>query len=542
MKFADPIFNITRRAAAIAAACLLSGRLFAAVCEMPDSSLLNLAEFTGADAFYRIGIYGQGVNVANLEYYSVSEEEAPEYSVFLKGSNYSTYMPEGTSGRYGSVHPYETLSVMAGYNESYENQEVSTGIAWRANYTAGQVAEDGLFTSDRLTLQTYEKFFSNGADVISSSFKNSGESAFMAGAVLDSYAAKNTRTVFVGAASNNGDEGPGNVASPYRNVNVIKVGALDISTGFKTAAAFSSYGPNDFYNPITGETVKGAVSAVDISAPGTVYTVKQDGSLGNVSGTSFAAPIVSSAAALMVSYSKEASMPDDSRDARLIKAVLLNSASKTDGWDNGSRLESATVNGKTYGGVLSTSQALDYHSGAGALNAEEALAQYGSFGETSFLESAGKGESVFYDFSAAANLEFAATLCWNVGAEIDGVTYDGSGNVSAISAENSHFSNLDLRLWYLGGGGEILVAQSVSEYNNVEHLFLELEREGEYRLEVAFKDLVYGDAESETFAVAWNVSQIPEPSVCAALLGAASLAFAARMKAKFSSGSNVRRR
>ncbi|MDA6840415.1 hypothetical protein OSL57_27235, partial [Escherichia coli] len=75
MKFADPIFNITRRAAAIAAACLLSGRLFAAVCEMPDSSLLNLAEFTGADAFYRIGIYGQGANVANLEYYSVSEEE-----------------------------------------------------------------------------------------------------------------------------------------------------------------------------------------------------------------------------------------------------------------------------------------------------------------------------------------------------------------------------------------------------------------------------------------------------------------------------------
>lgn len=84
--------------------------------------------------------------------------------------------------------------------------------------------------------------------------------------------------------------------------------------------------------------------------------------------------------------------------------------------------------------------------------------------------------------------------------------------MSAISAGNSHFANLDLRLWYLDDGGEILVAQSVSEYNNVEHLFLALEREGEYRLEAAFKDMVYGDAESETFAVAWNVSQIPEPS------------------------------
>ena len=114
--------------------------------------------------------------------------------------------------------------------------------------------------------------------------------------------------------------------------------------------------------------------------------------------------------------------------------------------------------------------------------------------------------------------------------------------MSAISAGNSHFANLDLRLWYLGDGGEILVAQSVSEYNNVEHLFLALEREGEYRLEAAFKDMVYGDAESETFAVAWNVSQIPEPSVCAALLGAAALAFAARRKATFSSGPNVLRR
>ena len=86
------------------------------------------------------------------------------------------------------------------------------------------------------------------------------------------------------------------------------------------------------------------------------------------------------------------------------------------------------------------------------------------------------------------------------------------------------------------------MAQSVSEYNNVEHLFLALEREGEYRLEAAFKDMVYGDAESETFAVAWNVSQVPEPSVCAAVLGAAALAFAARRKATFSSGPNVLRR
>ena len=529
-----------RTAAALAAALLLSARLPAAVCEMPGSSFLNLAEFVGADAFYRLGIYGQGVNVANLEYYAVSAEENPEYSVFLKDSNFSSYIPGGESGRYGSAHPYETLSVMAGYNESFENREASTGIAWRAEYTAGQVAENSLFSSDRLILQTYERFFSNGTDVISSSFENAGDSAFMAGAALDSYAVKGAQTVFVAAASNNGQGGPGHVASPYKNMNVIKVGALDISAGFKAAAAFSSYGPDDFYNPATGEITKGVVSAVDIAAPGTVYTVKQDETFGNVSGTSFAAPIVASAATLMISYSRDASMPGGSRDARLIKAVLLNSASKTDGWDNGARTESVTANGRTHDGVLTTNQALDFRTGAGALDAEEALAQYCNFGKTSFLGSTGNGESVFYDFRAeSANLNFAATLCWNAETEISGITYDGDGNVSAISAEGSHFSNLDLRLWRLDGGSEALVAQSVSEYNNVEHLFLELDRGGDYRLEVVFKGLAYGDAETETYAIAWNISQIPEPSALAAFLASAATAAAFLRKGNFPGGGSA---
>ena len=37
------------------------------VCQMPDSSFLDMADFTGAKAFYERGIYGQNVNVANLE-------------------------------------------------------------------------------------------------------------------------------------------------------------------------------------------------------------------------------------------------------------------------------------------------------------------------------------------------------------------------------------------------------------------------------------------------------------------------------------------
>lgn len=508
---------------------LACGEMSAVVCEMPDSSFLNLGEFVGTDAFYARGVYGQGVKVANLELYVASREEDPEYAVFLKDAAYSTYCPEGETERFGSPHPYQTLSVMAGYNVDFENQAVSTGLAHQAEYVSGQVGENSMAVSDRSVLSTYGEFFTNGTDVISSSWKNSGDSSFMTGAVLDSYAAKNHHTVFVAAAANDGEEGPGHVSSPYKNMNVISVGALDDASNFGSVAKTSSYGPNDFYNPVTGETVKGVVSAVDIAAPGTVYTVLRDGTLGNSRGTSFAAPVVSSAAALMISHSRLASMPADSRDARLIRAVLLNSADKIAGWDNGAELRDFVgADGKVHSGVLSTSQSLDYRSGAGALNAAEALAQYDNFGNTSFLGSVGEGGSYSYAFRAdGAGMEFAATLCWMVGSDVSGVSYDESGDVSAIDADFSHFSNLDLRLWHVGSDGEMLVAQSVSEYNNVEHIFLELSSGGEYRLEVVFDGMVYGDSPEETYAIAWNLSAVPEPSSCAVLFGAAALVFAA---------------
>ena len=148
-------------------------------------------------------------------------------------------------------------------------------------------------------------------------------------------ACNNPSVVFVAAASNDASEGAGHVNSPYKNMNVVKVGALDDTTYFKTISSSSAYGPNDFYNPITGEVVKGVVSAVDIAAAGTVYTTKANETLGNVSGTSLAAPTVSSAAILMLSYSKEKNMDASSRDARLVKSILLNSAKKLDSWDNG---------------------------------------------------------------------------------------------------------------------------------------------------------------------------------------------------------------
>ncbi len=500
--------------------------LWGTVCQMPDSTFLNLGEFTNTNAFYERGIYGQNVNVANIELHVPNVYE-DSYLLFLKDANYSTYYPEEYTTERIGIHQNQTLAVIAGYNADYPDQNVSTGLAHKAAYTAVQAGENTiLLSADKVILSTYEKFFSNGTEVISSSWKDSGENGHLTGAVLDSYACKNPSVVFVAAASNDASEGAGNVNSPYKNMNVVKVGALDDTTCFKTISPSSSYGPNDFYNPITGEVAKGVVSAVDISAAGTVYTMKANETLGNVSGTSLAAPIVSSAATLMLSYSKEKNMDSSSRDARLIKSILLNSAKKLDSWDNGTQIrDSATVNGKVFNGVFTTERALDYYSGAGALDAGQALSEYDKFGSTSFLGEVAKSDSVFYYFdSASEDAVLNATLCWFAGSEVDNVIYDSSLNISSIDASSSYFANLDLRLWYQDGAGELqLMAQSISEYNNVEHLYLNLDKSGSYALEIFFKDLIYGDAAKETYALAWNLTQpqIPEPS-CAAMLAAIS--------------------
>ena len=359
------------------AAVLFScSELSAVVCEMPDSSFLDLGEFVGANAFYERGVYGQGVNVANIELEVASKEDEEsygKYAVFLKDSVYTTYVP---NYEIPSFHAYATLAIMAGNNKSYKDQKAATGLANMANYVSGQL-KDGIRASNKDVVKVYETFFSNGTDVISSSWKDSGDSSYMAGVVLDSYAAKGVNTVFVAAAANDGE------------------------------------------------------------------------------------------------------------------------------------------------------------SGAGALNASEALSQYDGFGTTSFLGNIGSGESSFYEFYAGeSGAVLGATLCWMLGSTVNDIVYDSFEEITSIDASSSYFANLDLRLWYADGSEDILIAQSVSEYNNVEHLFLELTKVGNYKLEVFFKDLVYGNSAGETYGIAWNLASIPEPSEYAAVIGITAILIAAFRRKK----------
>ena len=135
--------------------------LSAVVCEMPDSSFLDLGEFIEANAFYKRGIYGQGVNVANIELEVASKEDEEsygKYAVFLKDSVYTTYVP---NYEIPSFHAYATLAIMAGNNKSYKDQKAATGLANMANYVSGQL-KDGIRASNKDAVKVYETFFSNG--------------------------------------------------------------------------------------------------------------------------------------------------------------------------------------------------------------------------------------------------------------------------------------------------------------------------------------------------------------------------------------------
>lgn len=497
----------------------------------------------GTEAFWNVGITGQNTKIANIElgvYWN-------EHYVFQNSNLGEVYVPEGVdvSSLYSS-HATGTAHILAGYNSDNSNNFAylaSLGIAPSAELSAGAVARD--ISGERVSVEladfygVYSHFFGN-SDVINSSW---GPDSTLANnvfsGVIDALAANNTNTVMVVSAGNSGP-GENSVQSMALAFNVISVGALGNANSYDSIADFSSRSPSDFYNPITKETVKSVRPAIDISAPGenisfAVYDPENPDSkdlFSWSSGTSLSAPIVSGVVSLMksASYSLAEAYGDaygdlfeKQRDARVVKAILLNSAKKPSDWTNNQTLSSYTTTiemsgfsiTSTYGNVILTTQGLDYVYGAGSLNADGALKHVLNLTQSMYwaLDSVNSGSSLWYNLGLVEAGKFlTATLVWNVNGEVSEIS-----NESA-QIDNLYFSNLGLELWTVIDGSHNLVAVSDTEYNNVEHLYLKLATEGEYLLRVTFFNMAYGEMpSSETYAIAFSV--IPEPSFVAAFAG-----------------------
>jgi len=530
----------------------------------------------GARIFYNSGLYGGSTVIGNVEAGHVwAGHEVFDRSGLGLGN--AVQLKIAGTGATGADDFHATMvgHVLAGTGYVAASGTIPAGYSYtgmglapQATLWSGAIATAfststtsiGSFdTTPASTIPVYRQFFQGisgtACDVINSSFGGHDPAANEPESVaIDALAFQNPNVTFVAAAGNadvDAVSAPGNV---YNGITVGSVGG----TNFRTPSAFSSRGAVDFHNPATGATLTGVRAAVDIAAPGELgYLAAYLGPTGglapltdltrnpspddryfvNMDGTSFASPTVAGGVALLKDAvnSGRYGVPDTAFDTRVVKAVLMATSARTDGWNNGQTL----VNG-----VVRTTQALDWATGAGSLDLASAGLTYVSgatmdlSGTSAFvigrdgwdLGSLGVGGQADYTFSTtlAAPTELQVALDWFTRGTFTNATDTGT---------RSAFANLDLQVWnVVNGVFDTLVAESSSLYNNAEFLRFTLPAGGLYGLRVRLPEMLYDlgptPVTAETYGLAWKTVIVPEPTAAAiAVVGIAlSAAVAARRR------------
>jgi hypothetical protein len=533
----------------------------------PTGPFTFVNDAVGASIFYNSGFFGSSTVVGNIEAGYVWDG----HSVFdrsglgLGPAVERQVAGTGVAGEYdfhatmvghvlaGTGYVAATGSSSAGY--SY----VGAGMAPLATIWSGAIATAystnansiGSFaTTPQSTVPVYRQFFQGisgtACDVINSSFGSYDPSALEQESVaVDALAFEYPNATFVAAA---GNDGAAIVSSPGAGYNGITVGSVG-GANFRRPSDFSSRGAVDFYNPATSALVAGVRAAVDVAAPGEedflAAYLGPTGGLGpfpqytqnpsptdryftNMDGTSFASPTVAGGVALMKDAAKGlAFVPSTALDTRVVKAVLMATSAPSDGWTNGQ----ATV-----GGVLRTTQSLDYATGAGVIDLAAAGLTYvngatmdvagtsgGVIGSSGWdLGSIGVGGHADYPFMAAlaTSTELQVALNWFANGAFDAGSDTGS---------RSAFANLDLQVWRIVSGSfATLVAESASTYNNGEFLRFMLPGAGDYGLRVTLPAMVYDvgatPVTAEAYGLSWTQIIVPEPTSAIALVAGAGMA------------------
>ncbi|MEM0983011.1 MAG: S8 family serine peptidase [Planctomycetota bacterium] len=443
----------------------------------------SISALTGADRLYAEGYTGLGSVVAIIEAFAPSGTHNTMQHV-------GTVLTQDGTPVLASSHPTYTSFVATGRDTP--GDVVETGMAPGSTLWGGQLAVQGptgLFTSDQLSFRTYIDAAITGrqtggqtADVINMSFgfNNDGRTGFINDVMID--AVVEASGVIATASAGNRGETDGFVTSPGLGFNSIAVGATGPSPDFAGRAVFSSAGPSTLAVP--GSSIEfGNYASVDLVAPGQDIIVPNPSvpdSYQLASGTSFSAPTVGGGAALLVEAARDQLASDVAESAthgRTIRSVLMNSATKLNGWDNGQFIDDGTL---VDAGAIVTTQGLDWEQGAGELNLDAAYDQLLG-GTTDLAGSNGgvvdvlgwdigsveNGAEQFYAFGEqlAGGSELTITLSWF--AEFDADFTFGTESVS-----DDRFADLDLFVYELDATGEIIgtLAASISSVNETEHL------------------------------------------------------------------------
>jgi subtilisin family serine protease len=517
----------------------------------------SVSSLIGANRFYNAGFTGQGTITANVEAGHI-------WNGHESLAHVASYANDAAAWGTTTADLYDRHATWVGQMIGGRSTAVGGG-AWQTGIAPGTDLRSGAITSGwagsayalsfnfdpNSFVGGYSPYFGT-ADVINSSWGGNSPAGNNAYAVvLDGFAAQNSQTTFVVSAGNSGP-GTNTVGFPGSGYNAITVAALNNggNNSYDAVANFSSRGPMDFFDPIQNKVISGVRAAVDIAAPGTNLTgayyggqtggnnTSLSGSSNNgaaantystsLAGTSFASPIVAGATALVksASYNTPALAGNAaSRNTLVVKSVLMNSADKITGWSNGQ-----VANSNGYGGVTTT-QSLDWASGAGKLNLDRAFDQYLTGGTRDVLGLANGNLGVVsargWDLG---NVLLGGTNLYTIGGLLEAntlfnVTLNWFRNrtFDPITTNITDDGQADLTLRVIDILNHHVISESKSLYNTAELLSFLLPTTSQYGIEVYYGANTYGSLTNVNYGLAWSASA-PEPGTLT--LGAVSLLLA----------------